>query len=166
MKVLMRSAIAFGVLASAAVAVATVAPAQTAPKLFFEGDIVRSAQQGAPGPFCVLNSQFKRKERVAWRIRVLDHDGQTVDDTQLKSLFVVLPDGQKFQAFFRGHPPQPPQTDNFWSVSWIIPENYPTGSFGYKVIATDAQGREQTWEPFKVAASQLTVIPGDLQINR
>src|SRR6266576_282502 len=50
MKILMRSAIAFCVLASAGVAIATAARAQSAPKLFFEGDMVRSAQQGAPGP--------------------------------------------------------------------------------------------------------------------
>jgi hypothetical protein len=36
------------------------AQAQGAKKLFFEGDLVRGAQQGAPGPFCVLNNQFKR----------------------------------------------------------------------------------------------------------
>jgi hypothetical protein len=29
------------------------ASAQAAKKLFFEGDLVRGAQQGAPGPFCV-----------------------------------------------------------------------------------------------------------------
>ena len=33
------------------------AKAETA-KLFFEGDIVRGAQQGAPGPACVLNNQL------------------------------------------------------------------------------------------------------------
>ena len=29
-------------------------------QLFVEGDLVRGAQQGAPGPFCVLSNQFKR----------------------------------------------------------------------------------------------------------
>lgn len=142
------------------------AQAQQAQKLFFEGDMVRSAQQGAPGPFCVLTSQFKRKERVAWRIRILDQNGEPVDDTKVKSLFVILPDGQKFEAFHRAHPPQPPQTDNFWSVAWIIPDNYPTGTFGYKVTATGLDGREQTWEPFKVKSSQLTVIAGEIEIKR
>ena len=42
-----------------------VAQAQQAGKLFFEGDIVRGAQPGAPGPFCVLSNQFKRLEKVA-----------------------------------------------------------------------------------------------------
>ena len=48
-------------------------------RLFFEGDLVRGAQQGAPGPFCVLSNQFKRLEKVVWRIRVLDAAGQSLD---------------------------------------------------------------------------------------
>ena len=35
-------------------------------QLFVEGDLVRGAQQGAPGPFCVLSNQFKRLEKVVW----------------------------------------------------------------------------------------------------
>jgi hypothetical protein len=30
-------------------------------QLFVEGDLVRGAQQGAPGPFCVLNSSGWRR---------------------------------------------------------------------------------------------------------
>src|SRR5262245_30549849 len=67
-------------------------------QLFFEGDLVRGAQQGAPGPFCVLNNQFKRLEKVVWRIRVLDHAGKSLDASGLKSLVIELPDGQKLNA--------------------------------------------------------------------
>ena len=63
------------------------AKAETA-KLFFEGDMVRSGQPGQAGPFCVLANQFKRKEAVAWRIRVLDSSGQPMDDKELKSVVV------------------------------------------------------------------------------
>jgi hypothetical protein len=33
-------------------------------KLFFEGDLVRGAQPGAPGPVCVLDNQFKHLKKV------------------------------------------------------------------------------------------------------
>ena len=46
--------------------------AQQAPKLFFEGDIVRGAGPSAKGAPCVLNSQFKRGEVVVFRVRLLD----------------------------------------------------------------------------------------------
>ena len=85
--------------------------AQQTGKLFFEGDLVRGPQQGQAGPFCVLASQFKRKEQVAWRVRVLDAEGKPVDDKGLKSLVVELADGKKFDLKYKGHPPRPPQTD-------------------------------------------------------
>src|ERR1700730_3411608 len=69
------------------------AQAQQAKKLFFEGDIVRHALPDQAGPFCVLNNQFKRKEAVAFRIRVLQPNGEVADDKVLKSLLVGLGNG-------------------------------------------------------------------------
>jgi hypothetical protein len=157
MKIMAISAVALGLLG----AFCAPASAQQAGKLFFEGDLVHGPQPGQAGPFCVLASQFKRKEEVAWRVRVLDADGKMVDDKGLKSLVVELADGKTFELKHKGHPRAPPVTDFFWSGAWVIPEDQPTGSLTYKVIATDLQGQTQTWEPFKVAASQLTIVPGD-----
>jgi hypothetical protein len=139
-----------------------------AKRLFFEGDLVRGAQQGAPGPFCVLANQFKRLEKVVWRIRVLDQAGQSLDDKGLKSVVVELPDGQKLTAKFDRHPPpaQGPAVDYFWTAIWIIPTSYPSGSFGYKVVATDPDGKSETWEPFKSKPSQLQVIAGEIEIKK
>jgi hypothetical protein len=147
---------------------APAAHAQGARKLFFEGDLVRGLQQGAPGPFCVLTNQFKRLERVIWRIRVLDQTGQSLDDKGLKSLVVELPDGQKLAAKYGPHPPPAsgPATDFFWTAAWNIPSSYPTGTFAYKVVATDQEGTSQTWEPFKRAPSQLTIIAGEIEIKK
>jgi hypothetical protein len=142
------------------VALATAASAQDK-RLFFEGDMVRSNQPGQAGPFCVLASQFKRKEAVAWRIRVLDSSGQQMGDKELKSVVVELSDGQKLTTKFGPPPPRGTATDHFWSVQWIVPADYPTGSLVYKVVATDTQGRFQTWEPFKRGPTQLTVVAGD-----
>jgi hypothetical protein len=55
-------------LSGAVLGLSSSAQAQVAgAKLFFEGDMVRGAQAGAPGPFCVLDNQFKHlgKSRVA-----------------------------------------------------------------------------------------------------
>ena len=147
----------------------TVAEAQQpSANMFFEGDIVRGDQQGAPGPGCVLNNQFKRLEKVVWRIRVLDQTGKPLDASGLKSLIVELPDGQKMNARFGAHPPPRvgPAVDNFWTAAWIIPASYPTGSLSYKVVATDQQGNTQSWEPFKTKTSQLAVLDGQIEINR
>ena len=144
------------------------ANAQGGRKLFFEGDLVRGLQQGAPGPFCVLANQFKRLERVIWRIRVLDQSGQSLDDKGLKSLVVELPDGQKLAARYGPHPPPAsgPATDFFWTAAWNIPTSYPSGTFAYKVVATDGDGAAHSWEPFKRAPSQLTVVAGEIEIKK
>jgi hypothetical protein len=136
-------------------------------KLFFEGDIVRGAQPGAPGPFCVLNNQFKRLEKVVWRIRVLDQSAQPLDEKGLKSLIVQLPDGTKLEGRFGPHPPphQGPAADFFWTSVWIVPDEYPSGTFFYKVVATDLQGQAHTWEPFKNAHSQFTVVAGAIELK-
>ncbi|MEO8857276.1 MAG: hypothetical protein ABI343_09840 [Burkholderiaceae bacterium] len=134
--------------------------------LFFEGDMVRGGSAaGATGPACVLASEFKRREVVVWRIRVRDAKGQNVDASTLKSLVVELPGGQSFPARFGPHP-KGQDTDQFWSTSWTVPADYPTGTFGYKVVATDKDGGTQTWAPFKVAPSQLTIIAGDVTFTK
>ena len=133
---------------------ADVAQAQQGGRLFFEGDIVRGAQPGAPGPFCVLNGQFKRLEKVVWRVRILDQEGKALDDKGIKSLEVQLPDGQKVSGRYSFHPggqsPRENATDYFWTAAWIVPDEYPSGTFVYKVVATDMAGKTHTWEPFKV----------------
>jgi hypothetical protein len=130
-------------------ALAGPASAQQVGKLFFEGDLVKGPQPGQLGPF--------------WRVRVLDNEGKQVDDKGLKSLMVEISNGKTVELKFKPHPPPRtgPATDYFWSGSWIIPEEQPTGSFTYKVIATDNSGKSQAWEPFKVVASQLTIVAGE-----
>jgi hypothetical protein len=153
-------------LAAAVLGIADGALAQQAKKLFFEGDLVRQAVENQKGPFCVLTNQFKRKEAVAWRIRVLDSTGDVADDKVLKSVVVELGDGQKFPAHYGPRPPRgAPPTDYFWSLHWEIPADFPTGSLGYKVIATMMDDTTQTWEPFKRAPTQLMVIAGEPEMK-
>ena len=70
----------------AAASLSMPAQGQQAGKLFFEGDLVKGPQAGQAGPFCVLQSQFFRKQQVARRVRELDSDRKQVDDKRLKSL--------------------------------------------------------------------------------
>jgi hypothetical protein len=141
-------------------------PANAASRLFFEGDMVRGAtRDGATGPTCVLTSQYKRLEHVTWRVRVLNPDGDALNDEGLESLVVELSDGQTFPMHFGKHP-RGEDTDEFWATSWAIPEDYPTGRITYKVTATDLEGNAHEWMPFNVAPSDLTIIPGEVTFTK
>jgi hypothetical protein len=151
---------------------ANVSAAQEAPKLFIEGDIVRgNTPNGITGPVCVLANQFKRKENVVFRIRVRNVAGQPLDDKNIKGIVVELSDGQKFAAAYRSRPPTAVRaafglsepTDYFWSAAWLIPQDYPTGSLSYRVVAADMQGNTQSWTPFKDPRSLPLVMPGDVE---
>jgi len=135
-----------------------------AAKLFIEGDMERGNQAGAP-PACVLNNVFLHLEKVVWRVRVKDANGNVLDKQGLKSVVVELQDGKKVEAAFGGHPPRAP-TDNLWAAAWIIPADYPSGTFNYKVTATDNQGNTATWEPFKIATSQLRIEAGAIELKK
>jgi hypothetical protein len=159
----------------AALGFADISAAQEAQKLFIEGDIVRgNTPAGITGPVCVLANQFKRKENVVFRIRVRSAAGQPLDDKSLKGITVELSDGQKFQASYRPRPPANVRTrfglseptDYFWSAAWLIPQDYPTGSLSYRVVATDTQGNTQSWTPFKDPRSLPMVMPGDVEYTK
>jgi hypothetical protein len=152
--------IPISMLALAAAMAVPVSGAQAeARKLFFEGDIVRHALPNQAGPFCVLVNQFKRNEAVAFRIRVLQPSGDVADDKVLKSVVVELGNGQKLPAAFKSH--GTPPTDYFWSLYWTIPAEHPTGTVGYKVIATMNDGSVEEWKPFNRATTQLMVVAGE-----
>ena len=151
---LVLSAVFAGLAAPASAQVRTTPPG----KLFFEGDIVKHNLEGQIGPFCVLQSRYMRGEAVAWRMRLALPNGANVDDKVVKTLVVHMNNGQTLPLDYgpHGNPP----TDFFWANSWTIPANHPTGSLGYKVVATMVDGSVVTWEPFTRPASQLWVIEG------
>jgi hypothetical protein len=141
------------------------AGAARAQDIFIDGDIVRGNQPGAPGPICVLNNQFKHLEKIVFRFRIRDKDGKLMDDKALKDITVEMPDGQKIVGYYGGHPPQGP-TDFFWVGVWIVPKDYPNGTFIYKATATDMQGHQQAWEPIKRVTSYLQIVPGEIQFTK
>ena len=153
---MVKRAAIFGAAVAATLGAATAHAA--GPAMVIQADTVRGVQKDMTAPGCVLNSQFKHKESLVWRIRVIDtKTGKPLDDKGLKSLTVTLSSGQSVAAAFHGHPPPKP-VDYFWSVAWIIPDDYPTGSFTYTIKATDKKGHTATFEPFKTPPALLTIV--------
>ena len=162
----MKATTALSIIAVSATAlgVSTGAQAQQAKKLFFEGDIVRHALPNQAGPFCVLSNQYKRNEAVAFRIRILEPNGEVADNKAIKSVSVELGNGEKLAAKYGGH--GMPPTDFFWSLFWTIPANQPTGTIGYKVVATMNDGSTVEWKPFNRPTTELMVVEGEPEAKK
>jgi len=141
------------------------AQAQQPQSIFIEGDMVRgNTGKGQTGPTCVLNSQFKHNENAVFRVRVRDITGKPLDDKGIQGVVIELSDGQTLPMRYGGHPPRG-SIDYFWSAGCVISDDYPTGSLSYKVVATDLQGRVQTWQSFQDPRSQLEVVAGTVQYS-
>jgi hypothetical protein len=153
------------VLCLAVIGLAPMAQAQQPQSIFLEGDMVRgNTGKGQTGPTCVLNSQFKRNENAVFRVRVRDITGKPLDEKEIKGVVVELSDGQKLPLRYSGHPPTG-SVDYFWAAGWLIPDDYPTGTLHYKVVATDLQGRTQSWQSFQDPRSQIVIIPGAVEYS-
>ena len=154
----MTMRLAVGGAAMAATALYALAASAAGPAMVIQADIVRGVQPNMTAPGCVLNSQFKHKEEMVWRIRVIDaKTGKPLDDKRLKSVVVTLSSGQSVEAKFGGHPPPKP-IDTFWTVPWVVPDDYPTGSFSYTIKATDNNGDTAEFEPFKSRPALPTIV--------
>ena len=165
MKILAASAVALSVLGFA-----SAAQAQQPGKLFFEGDIVRGDQAGAPGPFCVLANQFKRLEKVVWRLRVLDQAGniarrqgaQEPRDRTARRAEDATRVSARIRRRRRGRP-----TDHFWTCDLDHP-----GELSERHLRLQGRrrptcnGQAHTWEPFMRTPSQLTVVAGVIEIKK
>lgn len=132
------------------------------------------------GPLCALSSQYHQGEMVVWRMRLFDTGAATAIPRAVETLLeekpdkdtvaamakginvtVHLSDGQSFPARFGNHGgKQPDGGDYFWSASWEIPVEYPTGAMEYWVTVEWAEKKKSArHDPFNVGLSKLTITP-------
>jgi len=157
------------------VATSPAAPAQTqaapaVPKvLVVVGDTIRGnlglneveKLLTAPGIHCTQQSRFPQGGRIVWRMKALDPiSGKYLDDKQISSFTITYPDGKTDALKYAGHggTKENPQ-DFLWAVGYTVPLDYPTGTFNVKIQAKSLDGAIGTFDQFKVAAAQLTIVP-------
>jgi hypothetical protein len=158
--------IALGVLVAAAISACS-APGAASPStaavsstLILQADTVwgpkNIAKAELSGKICVQRNLFARNEEIVWRVKVIDPStGEPMDDQALSSVAVKLPD-QALDLRYGPHPKDNP-ADYFWTVSWLIPEDHPSGELPYTIEATAADGRTGTFEQFGVSLARLTI---------
>lgn len=151
---------------AAPAAAATSAPVAAAPVVKGSLVVVVDTVSGSIGTTdeekamysCVQKNRFPQGEPIVWRVRVHDGiTGKTLDDKGLKAVELTLPDG-KLQAMKYGPHPKGKTDDYFWTTSFKLPLDYPTGAFKYGVKATSLEGLIGEYSQFNVASSMLQVV--------
>lgn len=130
--------------------------------LIVYGDTVRGAVGLAPEDMpvlaCVLSNRFPQGSQIVWRARVIDpQTGEAMDNNAIESVTLTLPDGSTKNMMYASRP-RGGNDDAFWSGSFAVPEDYPTGSFSYQITATAFDGRTGTLRPFNIASSQVQIV--------
>ncbi|HET7677098.1 MAG TPA: hypothetical protein VFK38_04535 [Candidatus Limnocylindrales bacterium] len=105
---------------------------------------------------CIQLNKFAHNEQIVWRVRVVDGaTGQPLDDKAISALQVKLP--TETLSFRYGPHPSKDPLEHFWTVSWVVPEAFPSGTVPYTILATGADGRSGKFEQFKIPFAMLTV---------
>lgn len=166
--------------ATSTVAAKASTPVQSAPVvakfLIITGDTIRGQlglndvekNIGPGGIHCTQQSRFPQGGRIVWRMKVIDPTtGKYLDDKALASVTITYPDGKTDKLAYGGHggTKDAPQ-DYLWAVGYTVPADYPTGAFNYKIEAKSLEGATGTFEPFKVSAAMLTIVPKGLDYPR
>jgi len=138
-----------------------------APSYIVHADLVRSAAGTPLGPVCVPNSVFYPLEGVVVRAKV--YDGQTglpLDAAAIeeRGVKVQVTYGElTLDLHYGEHPPDPnaPAHDEYWTVLWIIPADFPAGVIPWTVHVTDAAGAHVDFEPIgqNIGIPALMVLP-------
>lgn len=151
-------------------AVAGVALAQ-APTYFVKADMVRAAQ-GAMGPVCVINSVFYPTEMIVFRAVVYDAatgEELSFDEVNARGITLTVHVDTVDPVVMFFPPPStggegqegPPPGADFFRGPLAIPADFPSGSYGWYIDVTDAQGNTGEFQPIGAALgmSNITILP-------
>ena len=147
--------------------------------LIVAGDTVRGHIPSTFGPTCAVSSQWHPGELLVWRFRIWDPEtgdqlpGNPEELVEIQpdadALAVLmegltatahLSDGQSFEAHFAGHGGVDGiKDDYFWTTSWEIPADYPTGAIDdWITVEWTAGGKTGISQPMLVSTSKLTIL--------
>ncbi len=148
--------------ATVAPAAAPAAPA-AAKALILVGDVVRGPNRLTPDEkvylSCVQANRIPQDGQIVWRFKVIDPaTAKPMDDKALKSFVLTLPDGSTKALKYGGHGGPNKTDDFFWTTSFDVPKDYPTGAFPYKILATSTDGITGSYDQFKIASAMLQVV--------
>ncbi|HEY5475853.1 MAG TPA: hypothetical protein VIK11_03965 [Tepidiformaceae bacterium] len=130
-------------------------------QLFVDSDTARGSANLPTGSAdgCVQTNLFAHNEQIVWRMRVYDPvSGNQLTDADIASIIVTLKDGTKTAPATYGAHPKTEPNESFWTASWTVPSNYPSGSLDYTITATAKDGRTGTFTQLHFAATAMMAV--------
>jgi hypothetical protein len=135
---------------------APAAPAAGQGKLILYGDVTLFYPPPHPEN-CVLRNRFKRGEPVGFRMFVADPSTGGLEESA-KLVVHVTVGGMNVDIPMRYRATATQPERQFWVAKWVVPADAPVGVVRYSVTATDKYGRQGSFKPFEVQASQVTIV--------
>lgn len=105
---------------------------------------------------CILNNRYPKNSQIVWRAHIYDpRTGDLMDDKTVSKVQVKLANATVVDMKYGAHPKG--GQEFYWTGSWTVPSDSPTGTLGYTVTATSADGRTGEYTQFNVPTSLLTI---------
>jgi hypothetical protein len=131
-------------------------PARGQGTLIVYGDLALFQPPGHPEN-CILRNRFKRGDPVGFRMFVADPSTGAREESATLVVHVSV-GGMTVDVPMRYRATAAQPERQFWVAKWVVPQDAPVGIVRYTVTATDKYGRQGTFKPFEVQASQLTIV--------
>lgn len=133
-------------------------------KLILWGDIASFDNPPTLPTHCILLSQFKRGQRVGFRMTAIDGGTGETENTAVLTVHLKYM-GRTIDVPMRwrgvGAAPAreyPRQPSEMWTGVWVVPMDAAPGVLSYTVTGTDRFGRTGSFSPFINTVSQLTIV--------
>lgn len=121
--------------------------------LFISADVVEGSKNvskdQAAARSCVLSSRFARNSEMVFRARIFDPaTGNLMDDKGITQMQAKLATGKTIDMKYGLHPKD--TGEGYWTGSWVVPKDQPTGTLKYTITANAADGRTGEFVPMSV----------------
>ena len=161
LKMLVVAALAASALAFAATSQAANAPFPMNPYpgastdyAFYLQTLFGHGSKVKPAKYCAQSSVFQRGNQIVFRLYIVDaHTGNVVTGKGMSRVTVEIPGQPDLVMTYKPQGGNPDATSPWlWSVAWVIPSDYPVGTFAFKINATVKKtGKTVVYDP---------VVPG------
>ncbi len=98
-----------------------------------------------PPAYCVQTSSFRRGYQVVFRMYIVNaKTGKVLNGKDLSRVVVRIPGVPDLVVPFRPQGARPDATSPWlWSTAWVVPSDYPLGSFTFQIVATVKRGPDK-----------------------